>query len=242
MRRFFLVQLGVNFIGYEIIDENGSVTVEGWLLGAFFLAVICAIIYFVVQETRMTKQGVNSAEKQRIAQIIAEVSNNEAVTPAYAFWSTQEHQFNSRKITHYYWWYAIGFSKERIYVVPIQISDTTPRNITYQNFLAIEPDQLGLVNGKKNSNWMELYDKEGNKIVSLRVWSSVTASSVSDHRINVNQKEAAEVWQKEIVPYWMERVNTANNRQATGFTNNAKALDFSGKNANIHGGGKAKNF
>ena len=242
MLRNFVLGLGIKIGSLEITDENG-ITTTGWIIAAFIIVVAAYAAYCIIQEVRKTKEGENSSEKQRVAQIVSEIAKGEQVTAAFAHWSTVERQAN-RTITRY-WWYAVGFNKERIYVAPISISSSKPRNITYSNSFVLEPDVLGLVNGdkgKSGSTWMEAYDKEGNKIVSLMLADSYTDSSLSDYLVNITQKEAWEKWVKETVPYWMEKVNTANGTTATGHYNNAKALDLVGQGANVHGGGKAKNF
>lgn len=239
MWKIWFCQLSVKIGNFEIIDESGSITTNAWIAGGLIMAVIIAFIYYLGKEARLTKAGNNSPEKQRIARIISEVSQGDtSLEPAYAYWSTVEIR-GGQKITRY-WYYAIGFNKERICVVPISITDSKPHQISYSNYYIVEPDQLGLVNGA--GNWVELYDKEGNKIVSLMVDYSVTDSSLSDHKLNVTQEETFKRWANEIIPYWMEKVNTANGTKATGHLNNANRFDFAGQGANIEGGGKAKNM
>lgn len=238
MWRIWTNLLGINIGGYQITDENG-LTTNGIILIVIVAALVIAFVYFWIKESKLEKIGENSAEKQRVAEIVKEVSNNDtSVTTAYAYWKTTEVKGNKR-ITRY-WYYAIGFSKERIYVVPIWISDSRPRKITYKDYIMLEPEHLGLVNG--NANWAELYDKEGNKLASLMVTPSETDSSASDQKVNITQREVAEKWQKEFIPYWMDKVNTANGTKATGYLNNAKRLDFAGQSDNVLGGGKAKNM
>lgn len=239
MWRVWLTQLGI-LVELGVVDENGTVTVEGYVMGAFVLIVIIAVIVSVIRVNGTMKYGKNSPDKQRIAEIVAEVAKTEPVTAAYAFWETEERHATSNKVTHRYWWYAIGFNNSRLYVIPIKVSGGQSRNITYQNYFVIEPEQLGLVNGKKGGDWVELYDKEGEKLVSLKVWKAVTGSR--GEPVVVTQEEALEKWKAEFIPYWMDKVNTANKTTATGYYNNAKALDFAGRNANVEGGGRAKNM
>lgn len=223
----------------QLLNDDGGVTV--WTVGLIFI--VCFIVY-LIYESFLRKKGVNSPEKQRIVEIINEVTGGDtSLTTAYAHWSTYEGQAN-RSITRY-WFYAIGFNKERIVVVPLSFLSTKPRQITYKNSFIIQPEMLALVNGKhdgKQTPWVELYDKEGNKLVSLSVKDYYTDTSVSHEKVNIVQKEAAEKWRTEFVPYWMDRVNAVNSTQATGYRNNATKWDFKGRGDNVEGGGKAKNM
>lgn len=155
----------------------------------------------------------NSQDKQRITQIVTEVTKQELVTVACACWVLKERDAMSNQVIDRYWWYAVGFNKARIYVIPIQISDDSPESITYQDHFVIEPEQLSLVNGKKGDNWVEFYDKERQKLVSLKVCDCVTHDKP---KLFICQKEEAKYWKTEFVPYWMQKVNTANGTNATG--------------------------
>lgn len=155
----------------------------------------------------------NSQDKQRITQIVTEVTKQELVTVACACWVLKEHDSMSNQVIDRYWWYAIGFNKARIYVIPIQISDDGQKSITYQDYFMIEPEQLSLVNGKKGENWVEFYDKEGQKLVSLKVCDCVTHDTP---KLFISQKDEAKYWKTDFVPYWMQKVNTANGTNAAG--------------------------
>ena len=238
MWRVWMKQAAVSIGGFEIIDEYGSVTLSAWVFGGLILIVIAAGVYFLGKEYLLTQAGKNSPEKQRIAQIISEVTNGDAsLETAYAFWSVSRTQGN-QKLTKY-WYYAIGFNKERLCVVPISITDSKPHQISYSNYYILEPDQLSLVND--GGNWVELYDKEGTKIFSLMMEYAVTDSALSDHKLNINQEETYSKWVKEFIPYWVDKVNTANGTKATGYINNADKFDFRGQRVDMDGNSIAKN-
>ena len=193
--------------------------IDGRAIAEFFIVFAITFLIGAIRILQEASQGQNSEDKQRINQIVTEVTKYELVTVACAFWITKERDAISNKLIDRCWWYAIGFNKARIYVIPIQISDDSPERITYQDYFIIEPEQLRLVNGKKGGNWVEFYDKEGQKLVSLRVWN---LSPNSEPKMLITQREAAKNWKTEFVPYWMKKVNTANGTNATGRYNDKK--------------------
>lgn len=224
----------------QLVNDDGVT-----LWGVALILGVGLAIYFL-WEIILKKRGADGPVKHRIAEIINQVTEGDtSLTVAYAHWSTTEIiDLGYRTVTRR-WFYAIGFNKERIVVVPLSISSKRPRQITYKNFFVVVPEMLGLVNGKyegKQAGWAELYDKEGKELVSLMVQEAYVDTSVTREKVNIVQKEAAEKWKKEFVPYWMASVNAANGTRATGFHNNASKDDVLGQYENAQGGGKAKNM
>lgn len=193
---------------FENIDAN--VIEVGCVIFVLLVAGIIALF--------QRRKGLDSAEKKRITEIIKEVTDGDlSLTAAFAYW-TESETIKVNKLVNKYWYYAIGFNRERMIIVPIKISDERPHSITYTDFFEILPEQLGQIKkcGMFNSAGdVELYSREGNKLLSLKVPVSMTdLESVSvgrsGYRVNITQKEVAEKWKNEICPYWIERVNRAN--------------------------------
>lgn len=224
--------------GKELLNEEG-LTTDG-LTAIFVIAfVVIIVLVLYIPNILSKKKGLNSEEKKRIAEIVEKIAGGDKVTPAYANWMTVERLTKEGKKLYRYWWYAIGFNNDRIYMAPISVSDKDG-SISYKDAVCIERSQLGLVNGKKNGNWMELYDKEKQKICTLKVEAVNTKDALGNHKVNINQPEAAKAWQ-ELVNLWLDAVNSTNGVQATGFYNNAKGNDLKGQFGNPTGGGSAKN-
>ena len=242
MIQLLMLQQGLAGAGL-FLDEDGNVRI----LTVVLIIAVCAVVLFI-KESFQKKAGENSEEKERVAEIVKKIAEGDSsMTAAYATFTTSDTDLKANRTTYRYWYFAIGFNKERIVVAPLQIADGKPCRITYKDSYEIRPEQLGLVNGKcsNSEGWAEFYDKEGNKIVTLQVQASYVknnASEVTASKVTITQKEAAEKWAKEIVPYWMEKVNTANGTHATGYPNNSNRGDFKGRTANAQGGGKATNM
>lgn len=184
---------------------------------------------------RNKKKGLDSDDKEKVAEIVGQIAAGDKVIFAYASWMTVERIPKQGKKIYRYWWYAIGFNNNRIYIAPIYISDKDG-NISYKNAFCVERIQLGMVNGKKNGKWMELYDKKKQKICTLKVETVNTKDSLGNYKVNITQPEAVKVWQ-EFINLWLDTVNSANGVQATGFYNNSKAGDLKGQFGNPENGG-----
>lgn len=221
-----------------LLDENG-ITTEGIILLVVLAVAVIAGIAMQIPNILNKKKGSDSEEKKRVAEIVQKISGGDKVTPAYAKWMTVDGNYKEGKRTYRYWWYAIGFNNERIYIAPITVSDKDGK-ISYKDAFCIERSQLGLVNGKKNGDWMELYDKKKQKLCTLKVEANNTKGTLGNDKVNITQPEAVQAW-KELVNLWLDAVNSANGVQATGFYNNSKATDLKGQFGNPENKGSAKN-
>lgn len=220
--------------GMELYNEEG-ITSRG--IGGIVFIAFCVIMSVIlwIPNIRARKKGGDSEEKKRIAEIVDQIAAGDKVTPAYASWMTVESRpFEGIKL-YRYWWYAIGFNSQRIYIAPISISDEDGK-ISYKDSFCIERSQLGLVNGRKNGKWLELYDKKKQKICTLKVQAVNTKDSLGNDKVNITQPEAAEAWQ-ELIKQWLDTVNSMNGVQATGFYNNSKMTDLKGQASNPMGTG-----
>lgn len=223
---FSLLSIG----GKELIDENG-ITSDGIAMIIVIILFVVSFAIFMFIDFLHKKKGGNSKEKKRIEELVAQaVPAGERVTTAYASWLTVESLPTKGKRIYRYWWFAIGFNNERIYIVPISISDNGEK-ISSKGSVCIERSQLGLVNGRKNGNWVELYDKNQKKICTMRVEAYNTKGAAGTHMVDIAQPEAAKAF-REFVSLWMNMVNSTNGVRATGFWNNARAFDIKSQAGN----------
>lgn len=220
--------------------DDGGLTSTGYGVIAFAAIAVIVVIAMYIPNILNKKKGMDSPAKKRVEQIVNEISNGDSVTPAYANWMTSESRPMEGKRIQRFWYYAIGFNKDRIYIAPLSISGKDGENITYKNAFRVERSQLGHVNGKKNGKWMELYDKEKKKICTLKVEAVNTKDALGNAQFNLTQPEAAKAWQEQ-VNLWLDMVNSANGTQATGFYNNAKGTDIKGQFGSPKDDGSAKN-
>lgn len=225
--------------GMELFNDEG-ITSKG--IGALVFIALCviAVVAMWIPNIRNKKKGLDSDEKKEVAEIVGQIAGGDKVTSAYASWMTIERIPKEGKKVYRYWWYAIGFNNERIYIAPISVSDKEGK-ISYKTSFCVEHSQLGLVNGRKKGKWMELYDKKMQKICTLKVEAVNTKDALGNHKVNITQPEAARAWQ-ELENLWLDTVNRVNGVQATGFYNNSKAMDLKGQFANPMDGGSPCNI
>lgn len=220
----------LNIGGMELIDENG-ITTDGIIFVVVLILFVVVFSIFMFIDFLHKKKGGDSREKKRIEELVLQaVPAGEKVTTAYASWLTVESLPTKGKRIYRYWWFAIGFNHERIYIVPIAISNNGEK-IDSKGSVCIERSQLGLVNGRKNGNWVELYDKSQKKICTMRVEAYNTKGIAGTHMVDIAQPEEAKAF-REFVSLWMNMVNSTNGVQATGFMNNARALDIKSQYGN----------
>ena len=217
---FSLLSVG----GNKLFGENG-ITNDGIALIIVIILFVVSFTIFMFVDFLHKKKGGDSKEKKRIEELVLQtVPAGERVTTAYASWLTVESLPTKGKKIYRYWWFAIGFNHERIYIVPITISNNGEK-IDSKGSVCIERSQLGLVNARKNGNWVELYDKSQKKICTMRVEAYNTKGTAGTHMVDIAQPEAAKAF-RELVSLWMNMVNSTNGVQATGFLNNAKAFEL----------------
>ncbi len=87
-------------------------------------------------------------------------------------------------------------------------------DISYSNAFCIEKKDVAIVNSKKGTAWVELYDMHQKELLSV----SVLPENLNDdkfHPVNIIQSDEArafEAWKDA----WMDEINTANNVEVTG--------------------------
>jgi len=203
----------VEFAGYQILNEEGQLTGEG--IGVIvllaFVIVFCAWGY--ISNALNKRKGVDSPDMKQIKAIISEViPEYEKVTIAYANWMTVDNNAKKGKTTYQYWWRAVGFNSERLYVVPLIFSkDGT---ISYKQHFCIEKSELGMVNAKKDDNWIQLFNKNKEIIMSLRVEKS-NVKNLKGCPVNIQQADEEKAWIS-FVSRWLDEVNRTNGVTASG--------------------------
>ena len=205
-------------VGIESMDTS----LLSWIIVIALIAV--AVVILFAQDSIHKRKGRNSKAKKRIEEIVAlAVPEGEKVTAAFADWRTSDSDYKAGRRTVRFWQFAIGFNDSRIYIIPITVHDN--ETITSKECICVERSQLGLVNGKENGNWMELYTKEQKKICTLKVDAFYTKGFLGSQIVDIAQPEAAAEFKK-LVRSWLKVVNDSNGVQATGFYNNAGAMNL----------------
>lgn len=200
------------------------------------LAVVAAAVFFVADLIHKQK-GRDSLAKKRIGEIVEQaIPEGERVTAAFADWLTVDNDYKAGRRTTRYWQFAIGFNDNRIYIIPVTIYDN--ETIKPKECICVERSQLGLVNGKENGKWMELYTKEQKKICTLKVEAYYTKGLGGSQLVDIAQPEAAAEFKK-LIRLWLKVVNDTNGVRATGYYNNAQALDLKTQNSDPENKGMA---
>lgn len=173
----------------------------------FFVVVF---IFVIIRDKINRKKAGTGEDKETVWNILQKtVPDPENYTKAYACWQWETYQ--TRKTTTTYWYYAIAFNKERLYIVPLSCE---AGDISYSDSYCINKEDLGIVNTKKGTSWVELYDKNQKEIVSLSVFGENLRDN-KYHPVNIIQPEAEQAF-IEWKDGWMDEVNAANNVTVTG--------------------------
>lgn len=211
-------------LGQSLSEMLKSVDTNVLTYGIVIALVAIAVAVMWTSESIHRRKGRDSQAKKRIAEIVNQaVPEGEKVTVAFADWLTVDNDYKAGKRTTRYWRFAIGFNDSRIYIIPVSIGDN--EKITGKDCVCVERSQLGLVNAKENGKWMELYGRDRKKICTLKVEAYYTTGMLANQPVDIAQPEAAEEFKK-LIRSWLQAVNSANGVSATGFHNNAGALDL----------------
>ena len=180
-------------------------------LGLTVAVCVLAGIYFWIQKKIMLKKAATGEDQKKIVnifkQLLPDTWGNYHL--AYATWSKNEYEF--RKTITYYWYYAVAFDWDGMYVVPLRFEGG---ELLYKDSWYIAKDSLGMVNGAKGGDWMTLYDQERKEIVTLQVLAENTKCG-KDCRVNILQKEEAEAFSR-LVDHWLDEVNGRNGVTVSG--------------------------
>lgn len=168
------------------------------------------LIFYGAREYIHIRKAKTGKDKKMIEDFLrAVVPDPENYTLAYAGWKRKEYRIV--KTTTIYWYYAIAFNSDRIYVVPLSEENGV---IEAHEGDCFHKWELGMINSSKGSNWMTLYSKNKLEYVTLQV----KARNLQDsefHIVNILQPEAEKKY-KELVNLWLKEINEANGIQVTG--------------------------
>lgn len=180
------------------------------MVGISVVVIVLIVIFVVIRDKINRKKAATGEDKQYIMDILQKkVPDPEKYTKAYATWEWQTYQGKSTRTD--FWFYAVAFNNECIHIVPLT---NGPGKFAYSDAYCIRKEELGIVNTKKGANWVELYDKSQQEIVSLTV-SGEYLKDDKFHPVNIIQSEAEKAF-LEWKDRWMDEVNAANNVTATG--------------------------
>lgn len=169
----------------------------GW---GVIIAVV--VVYVWVRERINLKKASTGKDKERIQNIFKTILPQQwgNYHIAYACWEKKEYR-GKRTITRY-WSYAIAFSWNEMYVVPLLCEN---REIRYKDSFCIKKESLAKIAGKKGEGWMTLYDQSQKEILTLEVKAKNTKSD-RFHPVNILQEAEAEAF-IHLVEHWLEEVN-----------------------------------
>lgn len=160
-------------------------------------------VYGYVCHLKSEEKVKNGADKRKLQNILASVvPAGEHYTVAYAYWFQLDRPKWGRSYTTTYWYYAIGFNEERIYVVPLRFEDG---EIYYKDSVCIEKAIVGKVESDVLAGKIRLFDKKGQEIVHLQV-EAKNNSSHGNGDINLAQEAEAKAF-KEWIARWTSEIN-----------------------------------
>lgn len=188
---------------------SGDFTWQQIALGWGVLIVI-ACIWVAISNKIGRKKAETGEDRETIWNILQKaVPDIEKYTRAYATWEWSTYQ-GKRKTTDY-WYYGIAFNDQEICFVPLSFAGG---DASYSQPFRITKDQVGIVNSKEDVNWVELYDKNRQEMVSIMV-SKENLKFGKFEPVNIFQEEEANAfmsWKNK----WMNDINAANGVEATG--------------------------
>lgn len=180
------------------------------MIGIIFLVIVFTYAY--IKAGKDVDAGKNSEEKRAIDRLIGTLApDGQYMTAAYATWEFTEWQ-GGTKYTDF-WYYAIGFSDDMLMVIPLSFDDGgmsygKPVTFSKENIKIVNSDETALI------PWVELYDKEGECVISLMVRGSNTKED-RFHPVNIQQQDVVQrfiLWRDA----WMYEVNERNGIKVSG--------------------------
>ncbi len=156
----------------------------------------------------ISKRKMETGEDKRKIQdaLNAVIPAGESFTAAYAFWYHAELPKFSRYYKTTYWYYAIGFNENRIYIVPLKLEKG---EIYYGGHSCIEKANVGRVESEPRYGKITLYDRNNVLLAHLQV-DDENNSSHGNGNINLYQKEEAKAF-RELIENWTAEINAGIN-------------------------------
>lgn len=167
--------------------------------GVFLLIPVYGYVCHLISKKKM-ETGVDKRKIQYVLKDI--IPAGEGYTAAYAFWYRADFPKVGRYYTTNYWYYAIGFNENRIYIVPLMLEDG---EIYYSSYSCIEKSMVSKVESEPRYGKITLFDRNNQLLAHLQV-DDENNSSHGNGNINLYQKEEAKAF-RELVENWTAEIN-----------------------------------
>ncbi len=167
--------------------------------GIFLFIPVYGYVCHLISKKKM-ETGV---DKRKIQYVLKDmIPAGESYTAAYAFWYRADFPKVGRYYTTNYWYYAIGFNENRIYIVPLMLEDG---EIYYSSYSCIEKSMVSKVESEPRYGKITLFDRNNRLLAHLQV-DDENNSSHGNGNINLYQKEEAKAF-RELVENWTAEIN-----------------------------------
>jgi len=187
-------------------------TLLGQLIGiGVWVFLFAAIIYAIVKNVKNKKLAATGEDLKMIQGMVSQfVPDPENYTCAYSVWTETEYHY--RRTVYHYWYYAIAFNNDRIYIAPLKLDKG---KLSVERSFCLEKSEVGVVNAtEKNPRWLTFYDKDIKEIVSLEIEPKHSKSD-NYHPVNIRQEKEVAAFEN-FVRTWLHDVNDPKGIQVTG--------------------------
>ncbi len=172
--------------------------------------IVVIFIYVMIRDKINRNKAKGGEDKEHVWNILQKcVPGVENYTRAYGTWEWETYQ--GKKTTTTYWYYALAFNAERLYIVPLSCEGG---DLSYTNAYCLEKKDVAIVNSKKGAIWVELYDRSQKELLSVMV-AEENLNDDKYHPVNIIQPDEAKAflaWKDK----WMDEINAANHVEVTG--------------------------
>lgn len=181
------------------------------VVGTFAFIPLYGYVCHLISKKKM-ESGVDKRKLQQILRDI--VPMGEDYTVAYASWYRIDYPKFGRHYTTNYWYYAIGFNENRIYIVPLTLEDG---EIYYMNYSYVDKSMVAKIECDVCAGKMRLFDRNGQELAHLQV-DEKNNSSHGNGNINLYQEAEARAF-KDLITKWKADINGVGNATS-------KKIDF----------------
>ncbi len=200
--------------------------------GTFLFIPVYGYICHLISKKKME----TGADKRKIQDVLkAVIPSGESYTAAYAFWYHAKLPKFSRHYKIKYWYYAIGFNENRIYIVPLKLEGG---EIYYSNYSCIEKSMVSRVESEPQYGKIKLFDRNNGLLTHLQV-DDENNSSHGNGNINLYQKEEAKAFRK-LVEDWTAEINSGISAETSTARKNENRYEYILKHTQKISGGDKK--
>ncbi len=186
--------------------------------GTFLFIPVYGYVCHLISKKKME----NGEDKRRIQDVLkAAIPAGESYTAAYAYWYHAELPKFSRYYKTTYWYYAVGFNENRIYVVPLKPEGG---EIYYSNCSCIERSMVSRVESEPRYGKIKLFDQNNKLLAHLRV-DDENNSSHGNGNINLYQKEEAKAF-RALVERWTAEINAGISAETSAARKNENRYEY----------------